>query len=261
VASLTLNRPESRNALSQLMVRELAEAGMRLSEDPVVRVVILTGAGNVFCAGDDFKGLQQQSADSRDGRIATATEFAEALAALNHLPQPLIGRIDGSAFGNGLGLISVCDIAVGITEAKFRLTEATLGLVATVISPYLIARIGLQNTRRIMLTAYEFDGGTAYGMGLLDDVAYTREGLDIAIDTEVGNALSCAPQALASTKSLLRAVSRHLADEGLELTTRAFADVWESPEIHEGLDALAHKRPPTWQVPQKKPSKDSQTQE
>ncbi len=151
VARLTLNRPEARNAMSQEMIAELQTASRQLAEDDKVRVVVLSGAGSVFCAGGDLKGMQRQATATRDGRIADATVFAELLAELDTLPKPIVGRINGSAYGGGLGLISLCDVAIGVSGAKFCMTEVTLGLIPAVISPYVVARLGVPNARRVML--------------------------------------------------------------------------------------------------------------
>src|SRR5258708_4462261 len=125
VGKLTLNRPDTKNAMSQQLMRELGAVAQALAADTAVRVIVLTGAGTVFSAGGDLKGMTQQAANTRAGRIADATEFAQTLAQLNVLPKPLIGRINGSAFGGGLGLDSVCSHAVGLLGANLRLWRIT----------------------------------------------------------------------------------------------------------------------------------------
>jgi methylglutaconyl-CoA hydratase len=202
----------------------------------------------VFSAGGDLKGMQQQAANTREGRIADATEFAKILGELDRLPKPLVGRINGSAFGGGLGLISVCDIAIGLADATFRLSEVTLGLIPATISPYVVARIGVPNARRIMLDAYKLDGAKARQIGLLDEVVSSIEELDQAIEREIAAALACAPGAVASAKELIRYVSTHDAQENLDYTAKALADAWETAEIREGIDAFFHKRKPKWQA-------------
>ena len=248
VAKLTLNRPDTKNAMSQSLMRELGAAAQALAADKAVRVIVLTGAGTVFSAGGDLKGMTQQAANTREGRIADATEFAQTLAQLNELPKPLIGRINGSAFGGGLGLISICDIAIGLVDATFRLSEVTLGLIPATISPYVVAKIGVPHARHIMLNATKLDGNAAVRLGLLDDVVRTIEELDEAVEREVVAALACAPGAVANAKELIRFVSTHQADENLTYTANALADSWETAEIREGIDAFFHKRKPNWQA-------------
>jgi methylglutaconyl-CoA hydratase len=248
VAWLKLNRPESKNAMSQALMREVGAAARQLVDDPSVRVIVLTGAGEVFSAGGDLKGMQQQATNTREGRIADAREFAGILAQLDSLSKPLVGRINGSAFGGGLGLISVCDIAIGLADATFRLSEVTLGLIPATISPYVVARIGVPNSRRIFLNGWKLDGQAAAKVGLLDEVVSTVEDLDRAVEREITAALMCAPGAVANAKELVRYVSTHTAEENFEYTTKALADAWETEEIREGIDAFFNKRKPKWQV-------------
>jgi methylglutaconyl-CoA hydratase len=248
VAWLRLNRPEAKNAMSQQLMRELRTAAKQLDEDKSVRVIVLTGSGEVFSAGGDLKGMTQQAANTREGRIDDATEFAMALSDLDNLAKPLIGRINGSAFGGGLGLISICDLAIGIAEATFRLSEVTLGLIPATISPYVLAKIGVRGARRIMLNARKLDGNEAARLGLLDEVVPTIEELDQAVEREVAAALICAPGAVANAKELIRFVSTHNAQENLAYTANALADAWETAELREGIDAFYHKRKPNWQA-------------
>jgi methylglutaconyl-CoA hydratase len=248
VARLTLNRPEAKNAMSQQLMLELAAAARQLVADASVRVIVLTGSGEVFSAGGDLKGMTQQAANTREGRLHDATEFAKVLAELNALPKPLIGRINGSAFGGGLGLISICDMAFGLADAKFRLSEVTLGLIPATISPYVIAKIGVPNARRIMLNARMLDGNDAARLGLLDGVVSTIERLDAAVEREAAGVLQCAPGAVGAAKELIRFVSTHDAKENLDYTAKALADSWETAEIREGIDAFLNKRKPNWQA-------------
>lgn len=192
VARVTLNNPATRNAMSNDLMRELRAAAGQLAADPAVRMIVLTGAGDVFSAGGDLKGMQRQATNTREGRIADATEFATTLRELDRLPKPLIGRINGSAFGGGLGLISICDVAIGLTGATFRLSEVTLGLTPATISPYVVAKIGVPNARRMFLTAQKLDGLGAVRVGLLNEAVETPAELDAAIEREVVNVLDCA---------------------------------------------------------------------
>ena len=171
----------------------------------------------MFSAGGDLKGMTQQATNTREGRMADATEFAQVLAELNQVPKLLIGRINGSAFGGGLGLISICDIAIGLADATFRLSEVTLGLIPATISPYVVAKIGVPNSRRIMLNAAKLDGPAAARLGLLDVVVPTLAELDEAVEREVASVLQCAAGAVAKAKELIRYVStaRRSAEPGL----------------------------------------------
>jgi methylglutaconyl-CoA hydratase len=248
VARLTLNNPATKNAMSQPLMRELITAANQLVEDRSVRVIVLSAAGNVFSAGGDLKGMQRQASATREDRIGDATAFAKILAQLDTLPKPLIGRINGSAFGGGLGLISICDIAIGLADSTFRLSEVTLGLIPATISPYVVAKIGVPNARRIMLNAHKMDGNLAARLGLLNEVAATTEELDEMVEREAVAALACAPGAVADAKRLIRYVSTHDAQQNLDYTATALADSWETAEIREGIDAFFNKRKPNWQT-------------
>jgi methylglutaconyl-CoA hydratase len=248
VARLTLNRAEAKNAMSQGLMRELHAAAQQLVDDATVRVIVLTGAGEIFSAGGDLKGMHLQANNTREGRMSDAVEFAQILGDLNRLPKPLIGRINGSAFGGGLGLISICDLAIGLASATFRLTEVTLGLIPATISPFVVAKIGVPNSRRVMLNAYKMDGHSAARLGLLDEVVSSIEELDAAVEREAAAVLTCAPGAVANCKELIRYVSTHEGNDNLNYTATALADAWESAELKEGIDAFMNKRKPNWQA-------------
>jgi methylglutaconyl-CoA hydratase len=245
VARLTLARPEARNAMSQQMIRELRAASETLSADANVRVVVLSGAGDHFCAGGDLKEMQVQVKRNRDERIADATELARLLSELDRFPKPIIGRINGPAFGGGLGLISICDIAIGVTTGRYCLTEVRLGLVPATISPYVVAKLGVPHARRVMLNATDMDGAAAVRWGLLDDVVEPSV-LDAAIDREIAAFLRCAPGAVADCKRLIEFVSTHGTDENIPYTANQLADRWESAELAEGIGAFLQKRKPAW---------------
>jgi methylglutaconyl-CoA hydratase len=247
VARLTLNRPAARNAMSQRMIQDLRVAADRLAADSSVRVVVLSGAGDHFCAGGDLKEMQVQATRSRAERIADATELAKLLAELDRFPRPILGRINGSAYGGGLGLISICDVAIGVTTARFCLTEVRLGLVPATISPYVVARLGVPHARRVMLNATEMDGAAAVRWGLLDD-AVEPATLDAAIDREIAACLRCAPGAVADCKRLVEFVSTHGTAENITYTANQLADRWESAELAEGIAAFLGKRKPNWQA-------------
>ena len=151
VATLTLAREDKHNALSAQMIAELTEAAERLGSDPAVRVVVLSGAGGMFCAGGDLNWMKAQIEADGATRAREAEKLAQMLGALNRLPKPVIGRIEGAAFGGGVGLASVCDVAVCAPETKFGLTETRLGLIPATIGPYVIARMGEGAARRVFM--------------------------------------------------------------------------------------------------------------
>jgi methylglutaconyl-CoA hydratase len=165
VARLTLNRPDKHNAMNAAMIAELTEAAGRLGRDPAVRVVVLTGAGASFSAGGDLGWMRAQMEADAATRAREARRLAEMLGALDAMPKPLIGRVQGQAFGGGVGLISVCDVAIGVESAKLGLTEVRLGLIPATIGPYVIARMGAARARAVFFSGRVFGGGGGRGAG------------------------------------------------------------------------------------------------
>ncbi len=245
VATLTLNRPEKHNALSEPMIAELAEAAAALAADPAARVVVLTGAGESFCAGGDLGWMRAQFDADRESRIAQALGLARMLKALNELPKFVIGRINGQAYGGGVGLMAVCDACVGVETARFGLTETRLGLIPATISPYVLARMGEGPARRVALSARRFDAAEAVALGLLAR-AVPEGALDAAVEAEVAPCLAAAPGALARTKALARRLGPVIDEALLRETAARLADAWEDPEAREGVAAFFERRKPRW---------------
>ncbi len=245
VAVLTLNRADKHNALSEAMIAELTEAAARMARDPAVRVVVLTGAGASFCAGGDLDWMRAQMAADAATRAKAATALARMLSALDTLPKPLIGRIQGQAFGGGVGMMSVCDVAVGVDTAMFGLTETRLGLIPATIGPYVIARIGAAMARRVFFSARRFAADEAVRLGLLAR-AVTATDLDPAVEAEVTPYLSCAPGAVAEAKALVRRLGPRIDEAVIAETVEALVRRWESPEAAEGIGAFFDRRKPVW---------------
>jgi methylglutaconyl-CoA hydratase len=245
VATLTLNMPEKHNALAPAMIADLHAAADQLASDEAVRVVVLTGAGRSFCAGGDLGWMREQFEATREGRIAEARKLALMLGRLNELPKPLIGRINGQAYGGGMGMLSVCDVAVAAEGARFGFTEARLGLVPATISPYVLARMGEGLARRVFMSARLFDAEEARALGLVARVVPAAE-LDAAVEAEVAPYLACAPGAVAASKLLARSLGPVMDRATIERTVEALADAWEQPEAHEGVSAFFEKRKPRW---------------
>ncbi len=245
VARLTLNRPDVHNAMNAELIYEMQNAITNIEESSEIRVVILSGASKTFCSGGDLKWMESNISKSRAQRIEETGELANMLAALNNLSKPLIGRIQGPAYGGGVGMISVCDIAIGVSGSTFGLTEVKLGLTPATISPYVVKRIGAANARRNFFNARIFKAVEAKEMGLLTDVV-DAETLDDAIEKEVKLILKCAPGAIASTKKLIDYVDSHSAAENRIYTAANLADAWETTEGKEGIDAFLNKRKASW---------------
>lgn len=247
VAHLWLARAEKHNALSALMIAEITRAIAALGADPAVRVVVLAAEGASFCAGGDLKWMQGNIDTTPAERAASARALAEMLAALDHCPKPLIGRVQGNAFGGGIGMMSVCDVAVSVPEARFGLTETRLGLTPATISPYVVARMGAAKARRVFMSARLFGAEEARDLDLVARIV-APGALDAAIEAEVTPYLSCAPDAVAEAKALIRMLSERARPESdiMEATIAALVARWESPEAMEGITAFFEKRKPGW---------------
>lgn len=250
VARLRLQRPELHNAFDADLIAELTSALEAIATDVAVRVLVIEGAGASFSAGADLnwmRGMANASeADNRDDALA----LARLMRTLDELPKPTIARVHGAAFGGGVGLVACCDIAIGVPEAKFGLTESRLGLLPAVISPYVIDAIGSRHARRYFASGEIFDAAEALRIGLLHQVVPAGE-LDTFVQRQVDLLLKAGPVAAASAKRLVRNIAadrdgaRHDTDNAALI-----ARLRVSPEGQEGLSAFLDKRPPRWQDPQ-----------
>tara|TARA_R110002124_G_scaffold2563_10_gene16191 strand:- start:723 stop:1505 length:783 start_codon:yes stop_codon:yes gene_type:complete len=245
IVTLTLNRPDMHNAMDAQMMDDLAAAASALGADTGVRAVILTGQGASFCAGGDLGWMRKQISATRPQRMAEARRLADMLNTLNTMPKPLIGAINGAAFGGGVGLASVCDIALAADTAKFGLTETRLGLIPATIAPYVLARMGEGKARRVFMSARRFDAAEALALDLVAQVVAPDALMDAAM-REAEAYLACAPGAVAAAKALARSLGAPITGEVIDATIERLADTWENPEASEGIAAFFEKRKPGW---------------
>lgn len=248
VATLTLARADKHNALSQVMIDALTQAAARIAADRRIRVVVLAAAGPTFCAGGDLGWMRDQMAADTPTRRAAATSLAQMLGALDSLPQPLIGRIQGNAFGGGVGLACVCDVAIGVQTAKFGLTETRLGLIPATIGPYVLARIGAARARRVFLSGRVFGADEAVALDILAR-AVPADALDDAIAAEVVPYLSCGPEAVAAAKAYARSLGPVIDAAVIARSVDALIACWDGAEAAEGIAAFFDKRAPDWSGP------------
>ena len=244
-AWLWLNRPDAHNAMSEQMLLDVPRAVAELEADAEVRVVVLTGVGATFCAGGDLKWMLSIMKLSRAERIEESRKVATLLGALNNLGKPLIGRINGPAYGGGVGMVSVCDIAIAVRSARFALTETKLGLVPANIGPYVVNCLGANNARQVFFNAKPFDAERAKELGLVGEVV-DPDDLDAAVDREVDYVLACAPGAVAMTKKLLFYIDRNGLEGSIDYAMEQLALAWEGDEGAEGIQAFLDKRKPCW---------------
>lgn len=247
VGILTLNRPERQNVFDELLIAEITSGLVDLESDPNVRVVVLSASGRNFCAGTDQLWMKRAANYGSQDNQRDAQNFARLLRTLNELSMPTIARVQGAAFGSGVGLIAACDIAVGTYDAQFSLNEVRSGLLPAVISPYVLAAIGERHARRYMLSAERFSANEAYRIGLLHEIVPGEEQLDEAVGEIIDNLLKGGPNAQAGCKALIRGISgQPIDDVTVEETVQHITRVRASPEGKEGLAAFLEKRKPNW---------------
>jgi methylglutaconyl-CoA hydratase len=253
VGIVTLNRPDRRNTFDDEIIVALTDALENVGEDPAVRVVVLSAAGSSFCAGADLHWMKRAATYSEQENLRDAQALARLLRTLNELPKPTVARVHGSAYGGGVGLIAACDIALGVFEAHFSLSEVKLGLIPAVISPYVIAAIGARKARRFMLSAETFSASEAYRMGLLHEIVADEVALDEAVGETVDTLLAGGPSAQAECKSLVAAVAgRSIDDDLIDETARRITRVRAGAEAREGMAAFFERRAPIWSGEPKK---------
>jgi len=246
VTTLMLDRPDVHNAFNAALIGELTQALDELAASPP-RVLVLSGAGKSFSAGADL-GWMRAMADAGEAENRTDSErLAAMFRKLDELPCPTIARVNGAAFGGGVGLISCCDIAVAADHAKFGLTEVRLGLIPATIAPFVIARIGASAARRYMLTGERFDTETAHAIGLVDATC-AAESLEAQVESIAEALLASGPQAVAECKQLVRRVATFDGPAGEldAITAEWIARLRVADEGQEGLRAFLEKRSPDW---------------
>ena len=250
VVRVTLNRPDVRNAFNELVIGELTDWAGQLTQtiasgSSAPRVAILAGAGRTFCAGADLTWMSRMVSYTFDENVNDALSMAAMFSALDSLPIPLIGRVHGAALGGGAGLAAVCDIVVAADDATFGFTEAKLGILPAVISPFVVQKIGVSAARELFLTAARFSASRARDIGLVHSVAATSD-LDAAVDGYVRELLTSAPHSIAAAKHLIAAVAQQAPAEASDMTAETIARHRISAEGQDGMRAFLEKRKPSW---------------
>jgi methylglutaconyl-CoA hydratase len=245
VEYLTLNRPDVRNAFNEELGKELTAWAEAITDDQEVRVVVLDGAGKVFCAGADLTWMARMAAYTHEENVRDATAMAHLFYTLDRLPAALIGRIHGAALGGGAGLAAVCDIVVADEQAVFGFTEVKLGIVPSIISPYVLTKIGVSAARELFLTGMRFGAARAREIGLVHAVVPVAE-LDERVAGYVQEVLTAAPEAVATAKELIRKVWARPAQDILGITADTIAARRASEEGQEGMKAFLEKRKAPW---------------
>jgi methylglutaconyl-CoA hydratase len=246
VATVTLNRPDVHNAFDEALIESLSNTLGRLGLDEAVRVVVLCAGGKSFSAGADLRWMRRTAAYTDSENLEDARRLAGLMSTLRRMGKPTVARVQGSAFGGGVGLVACCDIVLASENARFALTEVKLGLIPAVISPYVSRAIGERQARRYMLTGERFSAEEACRLGLVHEVV-TESMLDERVQKVTSMLLENGPGAMVAVKSLLERVSGGAVDEAMiEDTARRIAEVRAGAEGKEGVAAFLEKRKPRW---------------
>lgn len=244
VTEVWLNRPELHNAFNAELIDEAISLFESLSLDESVRLIVLGGRGTSFCAGADLNWMKSMKDYSETENLKDSKKLAKMFSTINDCAAPVIGRVHGHALGGGVGLVSVCDYVVSVPTAIMGFTEARLGLLPAVISPYCISKIGESNARAWFLSGERFDANKAKEMGLVHTVVEASE-LDAKIEEVKKSFLAAGPQAAREAKKLIKGVMKNLKDSE-DFTCGMIAKRRVSAEGQEGMRALLEKDKPNW---------------
>ncbi len=246
VARLTLNRPDVRNAMNEVLIAELIETLEQVVADSSARFMVLTGNGKGFCAGGDLNWMRRTADYDFQENYDDALRLGRLMRLLFEMPKPTVALVNGAAFGGGMGLVAGCDIAIAAEEAKFSLSEVKLGLIPATIAPYVVRAMGERNSRRFFMSAEIFGGAEAYEMGFVHKVVPGAE-LAAAGEAMIDQLLVGGPMAQAAAKEMVfRCAETPIGDEIEEWTSRRIAEVRATDEGKEGASAFLEKRKPRW---------------
>lgn len=245
VARVTLARPEVRNAFDEISIDSLTQAFLSFGDDRETRVVILEGEGPTFCAGADIEWMRRAGSWSKAENEADAERMARMLWAVDECPKPVVAVVQGAAIGGGVGLVAASDVVIAADDAVFSLSEVKLGILPSVISPFVLRAIGPRQARRYFLTGERFGAAEARRIGLVHEVAPAAE-LGFAANAIVAALLTSAPEAVEVAKRLITQVAGMKPDEAMPVTVRTIAERRASEEAKEGLTAFLEKRPAAW---------------
>lgn len=247
VLTVVLNLPASHNAINRRMLDELTNTFAELTEEQSIRVVIITGNGRSFCAGADLSMMKESAEATYEENKQNALAIFDLMQVVNNCPKPVVARVNGAAFGGGVGLVACCDIAIAVESARFGFSEVRLGLVPSVISPFVLNKVGSTHARELFLSGERFDARHAKEIGLIHHVVAPDE-LDLTVAEKVRRLLDAAPAAQRSAKELLRRFdSVQVSDYG-DFTSDLIARLRASEEGQEGMTAFLEKRHPKWRI-------------
>ena len=246
VATVTLNRPEVRNAFNETTIAELTQVFSELSHDLSIRAIVLAANGPAFCAGADLNWMKKMADYSHSENLADANQLAQMLSAIYTCTKPVVAKIQGDCYAGGMGLVAACDVLVSVDTAQFCLSEVKLGLIPATISPYVIKAMGENTARRYFLTAERFDAAQALQIGFVHEVI-SAEMLDQKVADIVKALVSNSPNAVAQAKTLVREIGgREISPSLIANTVEGIAVIRASEEGREGVRSFLEKRKPSW---------------
>jgi methylglutaconyl-CoA hydratase len=246
VQTITLSRPDVRNAFNDEVIAELKNAFLAVAQDPAVRCVVLAAEGPAFCAGADLNWMRRMADYTRNENLADAGELAAMLSAIYECPKPTIARVQGDVYAGGMGLVAACDMAVSVDTANYCLSEVKLGLIPATISPYVIRAMGARAAHRYFLTAERFTAQEAHRIGLVHEVT-TAQALDAKVSELTQGLVNASPNAVRACKKLVQDVAeREINDALVAQTVAGIADIRASSEGKEGVQSFLQKRKPDW---------------
>jgi methylglutaconyl-CoA hydratase len=246
VATVTLNRPEVRNAFNDEVIAEMTAVFAELADREEVRCIVLAGNGPAFCAGADLNWMKRMAGYTHEENVADAAALAKMLRAIYQCPKPTIARVQGDVYAGGTGLVAACDIAVCAETAFYCLSEVKLGLIPATISPYVIRAMGARAAHRYFLTAERFSAAEALRIGLVHEVV-AADKLDAAVAALAQALVQAGPAAVKACKALVQDVAgKDITQLLTDRTVHAIADIRVSEEGREGIQSFLGKRKPRW---------------
>jgi methylglutaconyl-CoA hydratase len=245
ITTITLNRPEVHNSMNEKLMKELISCFKKYNNDKDTRVIILTGKGKSFSAGADLNWMKSMANYSKEENIKDSGLLSDLFEIIYKSPKPIIGRINGHAFGGGIGLIAVCDITIAPPDIKFAFSEVKLGIIPSVISTYIVKRIGTSNMRRLFITGERFNSQYAKQIGLIDYIVPEEE-IDNEIQKNIKKIKTSGPKAINEIKKLVEKYQKLDIEKYKEHTVKKISELRISEEGQEGIKSFLEKRKSKW---------------
>jgi methylglutaconyl-CoA hydratase len=244
IATITLNRPDKRNAISYELIDDLISA-LKQAASSAAQIVILTGAGKAFCSGMDLDNLKQLTGRTHEQNVVDSETMASLFRALYDFPKPTIAAVNGAAIAGGTGLATLCDFTLAVPEAKFGYTEVRIGFVPGIVSSYLIANVGEKRARDLLLTGRLFDAEEAHKLGLVNEIVAPDQLMPRALQL-AAQLMENSPASLRTTKALLSSYTKEQLDRQLTNAIKENAGIRQTADFKEGITSFLEKRKPTW---------------